>query len=53
MRIYVFPSLMKNTLVSRASQVLSWITKGEKNRGREKGKQEGEGYAYIMSFSDI
>lgn len=26
---------------------------GKKNRGREKGKQEGEGYAYIMSFSDI
>lgn len=37
-----FPSLMKNTLVSGASQVLSWITKGKKKveEGRKEIKKE-------------
>lgn len=42
MRIYVFPSLMKNILVSGVSQVLSWITKGKKEieEGRKESKEK-------------
>ena len=37
-----FPSLVKNTLVSGASEVLSWITKGKKKveEGRKESKKE-------------
>lgn len=53
MRIYVFPSLMKNTLVSRASQVLSWITKGEKKIEEERKESKKEKVMLILCLSLI